>query len=107
LYAVVFIGDIFGLATADMIHGACVHWLIESESSMLQRAMFRTSSHHLGLGPSTAETGDKIFLLSGSKVPLVLRQYGARWRVVGEAYVHGIMYGEAYDESKDGPIWLE
>lgn len=49
----------------------------------------------LCLVPSTALVGDLIAILEGSQVPIVLRQFGASFLVVGDCYVHGIMYGEA------------
>ncbi|PKK41355.1 hypothetical protein CI102_14836 [Trichoderma harzianum] len=49
----------------------------------------------LCLVPSTTLVGDLITVLDGCQVPIVLRQFGASFRVVGDCYVHGIMYGEA------------
>ena len=40
-----------------------------------------------------------MWILSGGRVPFVLRQADvndeSRYELVGEAYVHGVMYGEA------------
>jgi hypothetical protein len=40
-----------------------------------------------------------VWILSGARVPFVLRQVDvngeSRYELVGEAYVHGMMYGEA------------
>jgi hypothetical protein len=43
------------------------------------------------------QQGDEIWILPGASVPLILRKVSAecRYRVVGDAYVHGIMHGEA------------
>ncbi|KAM5341995.1 hypothetical protein ACJ41O_015026 [Fusarium nematophilum] len=71
------------------------------------RAMFRTKRGFVGLGPCTLRAGDRVFLVSGSKAPLAFRQYGERWRLVGEVYVHGIMAGEAFDSSKCERMWVE
>ncbi|KAK4185047.1 hypothetical protein QBC35DRAFT_465906 [Podospora australis] len=61
--------------------------------------MFRTADNYLGLGPVSTEEGDQIWILSGAPVPFVLRQVNeGRYRVIGEAYVHGIMHGEAVQE---------
>ncbi|KAL7918973.1 heterokaryon incompatibility protein domain-containing protein [Trichoderma austrokoningii] len=49
----------------------------------------------LCLVPSTALVGDLIAILDSCRVPIVLRQFGMSFRVVGDCYVHGIMYGEA------------
>jgi hypothetical protein len=61
------------------------------------------SSHGLlGLGPmSTAQDKDckdEIWLLGGARVPFILRQLeDGGYKIIGEAYVHGLMYGEAVE----------
>lgn len=54
------------------------------------------------LAPTAISTrpGDAVVLLKGAAHPFVLRAEGKKWRVVGDAYVHGIMHGAAFDESK-------
>jgi len=60
-----------------------------------------------GLAPKTAEEGDSICILHGCSVPVILRQHVAEsdnyFELIGEAYVHGLMDGEAMDarEGKD------
>ncbi|KAH7176773.1 heterokaryon incompatibility protein-domain-containing protein [Dactylonectria macrodidyma] len=71
------------------------------------RNMAKTSNGFVALGPSTLRPGDVIFLVSGSKAPLTFRQYGDRWRVVGETYIHGIMSGQVFDSSKCEEMWVE
>ncbi|KAH6967918.1 heterokaryon incompatibility protein-domain-containing protein [Ilyonectria sp. MPI-CAGE-AT-0026] len=71
------------------------------------RTMVRTSNGFMGLAPSTVKVGDAIFLASGSRAPLTFRQYGGRWRLIGETYVHGIMSGQAFDSSKCEMMWVE
>lgn len=65
----------------------------------------------IGLGPGYTEAGDKISILHGARVPMILRQIKGepkKYQVVGECYVEGLMYGEAVDwEEKDADdIWL-
>ncbi|KAK0721812.1 hypothetical protein B0T26DRAFT_623839, partial [Lasiosphaeria miniovina] len=51
---------------------------------------------YVGMVPDGATAGDKIVVLPGGRVPFVLRRLGSgRYRLVGEFYVHGMMYGEA------------
>jgi hypothetical protein len=58
--------------------------------------MFKTDTGYLGLGHRSLEVGDKIYILMGGDVPLVLRPFdGKTFRFRGESYVHGIMDGEA------------
>ncbi|KAL1873037.1 hypothetical protein Daus18300_004179 [Diaporthe australafricana] len=53
----------------------------------------------IGLAPRWARPGDKIFILRGGKVPVILR--GAKvdglYQFIGEAYVHGAMYGHMFN----------
>jgi len=50
-------------------------------------------------GKNEKGTGDVVFLVRGAEVPFVLRPVGEvegrkRYRLVGEAYIHGVMDGE-------------
>ncbi|KAK0646934.1 hypothetical protein B0T16DRAFT_493819 [Cercophora newfieldiana] len=70
-----------------------------------ERRLVRGENGYLCLAPRSAEVGDKIVLARGGRVPLVLRKgEGGGWGLVGEAYVHGIMDGEAWDEGRAGPM---
>ncbi|KAK4863708.1 hypothetical protein LT330_002486 [Penicillium expansum] len=66
------------------------------------RRLGRADNGYLCLVPATAEVGDKVILARGGRVPLVVREDGGTgyWRLVGEAYVHGIMDGEAWEGDK-------
>jgi hypothetical protein len=77
-------------------------------SHIIFRRLVRTQQGYLGLAAGKVEVGDQIWLLKGSKVPVILKacNRGAGWKVVGDAYVHGIMYGEGFDEGKCGLIKL-
>ncbi|GME60225.1 heterokaryon incompatibility protein-domain-containing protein [Neofusicoccum parvum] len=62
------------------------------------RTVFRTDAGQLGNGPRRLEVGDQVWVLAGASVPFVLRaQARGGYQLVGEAYVHGIMNGEALD----------
>lgn len=39
--------------------------------------------------------GDEVHLLPGCRMPLILRRFGDRYRLVGSGYIYGIMDGEA------------
>ena len=74
--------------------------------STRNRKMIRTKGRYLGLAPAGAKEGDMIAVLKGGRVPLILRPCGSMYRVVGDAYVRGIMKGEAFEESQCRKIWL-
>ncbi|KAK5698437.1 hypothetical protein LTR17_023669 [Elasticomyces elasticus] len=59
------------------------------------RVMFASSTGFLGLVPHGTKEGDVVFIVRGADVPYVLRQYGSGYELIGEAYVQGIMDGEA------------
>jgi hypothetical protein len=59
-----------------------------------------TEMGYFALVPSATKIGDQVGLFKGGKVPLIFRQEGSQWSLVGESYVHGIMDGEAFDEVK-------
>ncbi|CAG1963057.1 unnamed protein product [Fusarium graminearum] len=58
------------------------------------RRVFGTLGGRMGMGTCAAEVGDKIAILRGCNTPLVLRKAGDGWKLVGECYMHGVMYGE-------------
>ncbi|KAL8716532.1 MAG: hypothetical protein Q9225_006144 [Loekoesia sp. 1 TL-2023] len=56
---------------------------------------FRTGNT-LGVGLPSARSGDEIWFLHGAFAPVILRPLpNGNYRFMGEAYVHGVMYGEA------------
>jgi hypothetical protein len=62
--------------------------------------LFRTKERALiGKGPQSLRVGDEICVLPGVEVPFILRRVPntERKKLVGQAYVHGIMHGEAVD----------
>ena len=54
-----------------------------------------TSTGFLGQVPLHTQEGDAVVILMGSAVPFVLRQRQARHQLIGQAYIHGVMMGEA------------
>lgn len=69
------------------------------------KAALDDGSVRIGLIPKQAEVGDQICILWGCSVPVVLRandddKYGQSWTLIGEAFVHGLMNGEAFTDEK-------
>ncbi|KAH7002468.1 hypothetical protein EDB80DRAFT_685630 [Ilyonectria destructans] len=66
---------------------------------------FYTSKGHIGIGRCEMVPGDLLYILIGAPVPYILRpDTHGRLRLLGEAYAHGIMDGEAMED--DQPIDL-
>jgi hypothetical protein len=50
---------------------------------------------YVGMGPQYMQTGDVIAIFNGASVPFIIRPVGEdRFRLMGECYCDGIMYGE-------------
>jgi Heterokaryon incompatibility protein (HET) len=70
------------------------------------------SSKIVGLIPQHAQEGDMICILYGCSVPVVIRKHFRRdgsfyWQLIGEAYVHGYMEGEAICNMVDNTLSFE
>ncbi|KAH6512285.1 hypothetical protein HBI81_231520 [Parastagonospora nodorum] len=87
-----------------------------------------TSGGYIGWVPFASAPGDMVVIMPGGKIPYILRPFiddGAEEAVatwdagwpenptvvphytfIGDAYIHGIMDGEAYDEEKLEPLIL-
>lgn len=65
-------------------------------SACTYRRAIVTESGHIGLGPMAVEPGDVVCILRDAVMPMVLRLVdgGNSFKVVGESYIHGIMFGE-------------
>ena len=60
-------------------------------------AFFRTSKGYMGLAPEAAKVGDVVCIFLGSSAPKTLREKGNnQYEVVGDAYLCGMLYGEAF-----------
>jgi len=74
----------------------------------LQRRYFNTDTGYMGMG-SSAQAGDEVFVLLGSRTPYLLRSMGdidveglgatRLYTLIGEAYVQGVMDGELVKKS--------
>ncbi|KAH8651303.1 heterokaryon incompatibility protein-domain-containing protein [Xylariales sp. PMI_506] len=83
--------------------------------AMPHRRLFLTANGYLGLGPVSVKVGDTVWAASASRTLLVLRDSSASadssdvastptYMCIGEAYVHGAMFGEAISENSE---WVD
>lgn len=93
---------------ADMDNGeyrtACMLRDIESSfwAAYSGRRLFRTKTGFFGISNQALQMGDSVWILAGAEIPFVLRHKdGNEWMVVGEAYIHGIMEGEATERPSE------
>ena len=71
------------------------------------RSFIMTKQGYMGRGPYHVESGDRICVLFGCPVPLVIRRRGSNYILVGEAYVYGMMHGEMMDMFERGEFSRE
>ena len=74
----------------------------------LWRRLFRTSNGFLGMGSRRVRSGDEVWIIAGAPTVFLLRPVGAhdamrpkKFDMLGEAYAHSIMKGEAVKERAD------
>lgn len=76
-------------------------------TASFERRVIRTETGRLGIAPSRTQEGDVIAILAGSDTPFVLRPQQTddaaeltdqTYSLIGNAYVHSIMWGEAWPE---------
>ena len=92
-----------GSSSADLPHVTELfqrHFVGNLGDGRLKRVYFRTENT-LGTGDPSVRSGDEIWFLYGASAPVILRRLATgNYRFMGEAYVHGVMYGEAGAESR-------
>lgn len=76
------------------------------------RRFMRSTKGYIGLAGSQAKPGDCIALFAGGAVPIMIRPKGkspdstSLWEIVGDVYVHGVMFGEAFNAEKCETMWI-
>lgn len=68
----------------------------------LGRSFFSTESGRTGLGPPDTEPGDTVCIFYNGRTPFIVRPIdtdgiGNEYQFLGESYVDGLMYGEAFE----------
>ena len=68
----------------------------------------KTGRGYIGLGHLSVHVGDQIWVLPGARVPFVFRRLAdGRYLLIGEAYIHGLMRGEAFEFMNSEPQRLD
>ena len=91
------------------MQGHANDFLFDLNLSCKGRAFFITKAGYYGLGPVVMKPGDECYILYGARVPFVLRPTSERGpvRLLGEAYIHGIMHGELFTNSDVDRTWVD
>ncbi|KAL2279732.1 hypothetical protein FJTKL_13124 [Diaporthe vaccinii] len=56
------------------------------------------------LAPNAVKEGDVLCVLFGGATPYILRRHGSSWLLVGECFVHGMMFGEGIEMLERGEV---
>jgi hypothetical protein len=87
------------------------------EGTACSRGVFWTRKGYFGLAANECKAGDEVWLAMGAKIPFIFRgpvftrstddgrELGF-YNLVCEAYVHGIMEGEQWDNSRASRVFL-
>ena len=90
------LADLMAVPTKDFLNSA-LDFYNSCWSNGQNRSFIITEEGYFGMTPQTAHPGDFIVVFLGCQSPMVLRpRSDGGYLVVGEAYVHGLMTGEAF-----------
>jgi hypothetical protein len=68
------------------------------------RAFCVTDKGRIGLVPAKTQKGDLVCIFSDGEIPYVLRAHNGHHSWIGEAYIHGVMFGEALEAVRPGDV---
>jgi prepilin-type processing-associated H-X9-DG protein len=73
-----------------------MQFLQKSLQSMEDLCFFLTEEGYIGIGPPLMESGDRVCIVFGCPYPVILRKVenDSGYRLVGDAYIYGMMQGE-------------
>jgi hypothetical protein len=80
----------------DILLDSCVEYLTRHANY----AFFILNSGYMGVAFHIIQEDDRIFLLKGLHIPVVLRPRGDEWLFVAPCYVHGVMDGEMWPKNE-------
>ncbi|KAH7131259.1 hypothetical protein EDB81DRAFT_660001 [Dactylonectria macrodidyma] len=69
-------------------------FVVSLKTALSNRTFITTKDGRMGVGSYLARPGDIVVVMFGAPFCLLLRPVGHQYRLVGDAYIHGIMHGE-------------
>lgn len=76
-------------------------WKFDQFTFTRLRRLAWSKCSSLSLVPNVTQDGDVLFIAQGAELPLVLRPLeNGCYELVGAAYTHGYMHGEAWTEER-------
>ncbi|KAG4412142.1 hypothetical protein IFR04_014736 [Cadophora malorum] len=82
-------------------------WYTAELQRLHSRRPFLSKAGRVGLAPQNSQRCDQICIFAGGKVPYIIRPMidgSTSFRLVGEAYIHGIMYGEYFQNNLEAAM---
>ena len=92
--------DIFSEADAELMYCLNSNW-------PSYKRLITTEKGLVGMAPDWVQREDRVCILLGSSLPVLLRPAGDHYILVGPCYIHGIMFGEAMSPLDEGKVQLE
>jgi len=111
----------FRAPSLEMPHGSWICSISgQVSAATFSRRFFVTEKGYFGLAPAATQPGDLVCILLGGKVPYIIRKtvdadapnnildtHRTTYKFVGDAYLHGIMNGEAAQDLEPNDECLE
>jgi hypothetical protein len=92
--------------------GELSKWKLEASILFMEQKRIQgrtpivTSKGYLGLASGPVLVGDHVYIVQGARTPLVFHKKGnGQFELKSDAYVHGIMYGEIFDDEQNSKQW--
>jgi hypothetical protein len=85
-------------------HGSTPRFTTLADRAMAGSLLFCTEKRYLGIGTNALRSDGVVCILFGWKVPFVLCPRGGYYQLVREAFVYGIIDGEAIEYWKMGKL---
>jgi hypothetical protein len=79
-----------------------IRYMEHAERRTMRKSFFVTEKGYMGFGAAKLHEGDQVCILFGCPHPLLLRETGDTYHLVGEAYIYGMMRGEMMAEFEAG-----
>ena len=97
--------EAYQAAQHDSKTEAARDYMLSFTCANADRRLFATDRGYIGLGPAEMQKGDHVYILSGGNLPYLLRPVPRprprTFELVGDCYLHGIMYGEEAGTDED------
>jgi hypothetical protein len=71
-------------------------------TNIMGQRMFTTRDGFIGMGSHWMQKNDKVYVLLGCNVPVILRPVSDYFEFVGDRYIHGFIWGEAVEDLDQG-----